>query len=159
MCVFNGDRVIPIDEVRLIAKWMGIAPAQNGFDKKWVWGDGIFFMTSCNTFEEAEKHVLEYLYKKYQSQWNYIMPVLERIGACGYKWTISQSRIDTAIPKNVYHYCTILKPYRELITSIEAVSPMDAVYGAVVTFLKWRENCVFKDTEDEKKFNVNKSES
>jgi hypothetical protein len=66
---------------------------------------------------------------RYHSSWDWLMPVLEKIASLGYKWEIG---ISPYKKESVFHYCKIWS-----IGTIEGVSPLDAVYGAVVEFVKW----------------------
>jgi len=62
----------------------------------------------------------------YHLSWDWLMPVLERIEAIGYKWEIGMSIISPQ------HYCRIWS-----IGTINGISALDATYGAVITFIKW----------------------
>lgn len=64
---------------------------------------------------------------KYHKSWDWLMPVLERIEAKGYRWEIGMSPISSQ-----YHYCKIWS-----IGTIERVYLLDAVYDAVLEFIKW----------------------
>lgn len=64
---------------------------------------------------------------KYHSSWDWLMPVLEKIQAKGHRWEIGMSPYSS-----LYHYCKIWS-----IGTIEKVSLLDAVYSAVLEFIKW----------------------
>ena len=64
---------------------------------------------------------------QYHKSWDLLMPVLERIRVKGYKWEIGMSPISSQ-----YHYCKIWS-----VGTIGGRSPLDAVYGAVLEFIKW----------------------
>lgn len=64
----------------------------------------------------------------FHSSWDWLMPVVEKIGAKGYRWELGMGT-STNSPT---HYCKIWS-----IGSIEGVSPLDAIYGAVIEFIKW----------------------
>ena len=63
---------------------------------------------------------------QYDKSWDWLFPVLEKIEAIGYRWEIGMS---AASP---YHYCKIWS-----IGIIKGISPLDAIYGAVIEFIKW----------------------
>lgn len=64
---------------------------------------------------------------QYHKSWDLLMPVLEKIEAKGYKWEIGMSPFSSS-----HHYCKIWS-----IGTIERVSLLDAVYSAVLEFIKW----------------------
>ena len=64
---------------------------------------------------------------KYHESWDWLMPVLERIEAKGHRWEIGMSPTSSQ-----HHYCKIWS-----IGTIERVSLLDAVYGAILEFIKW----------------------
>lgn len=76
------------------------------------------------TWEDIEEYI-----PSYDKFWDYLFPVLERIETLGYKWEIGMSM------SKPYHYCKIWS-----IGKIEGVSPLDAVYGAVIEFITWFNN-------------------
>lgn len=65
---------------------------------------------------------------RYDVSFNWLMPILEQIESLGYKWQIGCSDIQP------YHWC---KTLTESNISVEGISPKDAMYGAVVEFIKW----------------------
>lgn len=70
-----------------------------------------------------------YIETKYHNSYDYLIPVLEHIESLGYRWEIGQSMCPDI---NRYHYCRIVG-----VKTIEGVSPLDAIYGAVITFINW----------------------
>ena len=68
----------------------------------------------------------------YMSDWNLLFPVLERIEALGYRWEIGNA---PTYQQYRFHYCKI-----HPLASIEGISLLDAVYGAVITFITWFNN-------------------
>jgi len=64
---------------------------------------------------------------QYHKSLDLLMPVLERIRVKGYRWEIGMSPISSQ-----HHYCKIWS-----IGTIERVSLLDAVYDAVLEFIKW----------------------
>jgi hypothetical protein len=65
-------------------------------------------------------------YYKPDADWNQLMLVLERIEAKGHRWEIG---MGSTLP---YHYCRIWAA-----GSYSGDSPIDAVWGAVIEFIKW----------------------
>ena len=84
----------------------------------------------CN--ESTKSHNERYLHHynisqaKYNSSYNWMIPVLEKIESIGYKWEIGMSATSP------YHYCKIWS-----IVTIEGISISDAIYGAIIEFIKW----------------------
>lgn len=66
---------------------------------------------------------------QYNSSWDLLMPVMEKIESIGYRWEIGMSL------KPPFHYCRIWS-----LPKIEGISPIDAVWGAVVEFIEWYNN-------------------
>ena len=64
---------------------------------------------------------------EFHTRLDWLMPVLEKIEAKGYRWEIGMSPISSQ-----HHYCKIWS-----IGTIERVSLLDAVYDAVLEFIKW----------------------
>jgi hypothetical protein len=62
----------------------------------------------------------------YNSSYEWLMPVLEKIESLGYGWDVGVSK------SSHYHYCKIYG-----MDSIEGISPLDAIYGACIEFIKW----------------------
>lgn len=59
----------------LIAQFMGVVPKE--IIGRWMYRDGVFFSTNCATKEEAEKNISNYV--KYDSSWDWIMPVFIKL--------------------------------------------------------------------------------
>lgn len=78
---------------------------------------------------------------KYHESWDWLMPVLEKIEAKGRRWEIGISPYSTS-----HHYCKIWS-----IGTIERVSLLDAVYSAVLEFIKWYNSN--KQTNDNARIN------
>lgn len=75
--------------------------------------------------------VTENLYHlRYHLSWDWLMPVVEKIETLGYKWEIGMSATSP------YHYCKIWS-----IGTIEGISTLDAIYGAIIEFIKWYNSC------------------
>ena len=62
----------------------------------------------------------------YKHSYSLLIPILERIESLGYRWEIGMSTTST------YHYCKIWS-----IGTIEGISPVDAIYWAIVEFITW----------------------
>ena len=65
----------------------------------------------------------------YERSWDWLMPVICKIEALGYRWEIGMS---ATLP---YHYCKIWS-----IGKIEGISPLYAIHGAIIEFIKWYNN-------------------
>ena len=82
---------------------------------------------SCYTSYSEESRTCYHINDiKYDSSWDWLFPILERIEALGYRWEIGMSAISP------YHYCKIWS-----IGKIEGISSLDVVYGAVIEFIKF----------------------
>lgn len=66
-------------------------------------------------------------YFKYNSSYEWLMPVLEKIESLGYGWEIGMQT-----PTSPYHYCKI-----DGMDTIEGIYLLDAIYGACIEFIKW----------------------
>jgi hypothetical protein len=123
-----------IEKNKMILDFMGVKPGFNSFTNKWGWGDGIFFMTSSDTEEEVVESMSEYA--KYNSDWNWIMKVVEEIGLRNFH------------DKNLMGIVTIhglnrtsIRCYinEELINVIDCsgVSGIGSIYDACIEFIEW----------------------
>ena len=103
-----------LESNKLIAEFMGGLFKSNKFtiNDGWVW---LPFENMCKITS-----------LRYNSSWDWLMPVIEKIESFGYRWEVGMS---TTSP---YHYCKIWS-----IGSIEGISSSDAIYGAVIKFIKW----------------------
>jgi len=123
-----------IENNKLIAKFMGLKklyhPTNNLVHKDNVWGDIDNRHKTADISSDCYSSKIGWL--SYHSDWSWIIPVLEKIAAKGYKWEIG---ISPQTKEAVYHYCKIWS-----IGTIEGISPLDAVYGACVEFIKWYNN-------------------
>lgn len=63
---------------------------------------------------------------KYNSSYEWLMPVLEKIESLGYGWEIGTYETSP------YHFCKI-----DGMDTIVGISLLDAIYGACVEFIKW----------------------
>jgi hypothetical protein len=120
------DKVI-LEGNKLIAEFMGAKPC-----KDWQGYDGyehphwLHFQWSNRVQDNLELYSYRYSQLEYHSSWDWLMPIIERIESLGYRWEIGMSTISP------YHYCKIWS-----IGSIEGISPLDAIYGACIEFIKW----------------------
>jgi hypothetical protein len=110
------DKVI-LEGNKLIAEFMGM-------EYHWYPKNNYYARPQHTFFEGNKIWGIEDL--KFHSSWDWLMPVIERIESLGYRWEIGMS---TTSP---YHYCKIWS-----IGSIEGISPLDAIYGACIEFIKW----------------------
>ena len=62
----------------------------------------------------------------FHKDWNLLIPVVEKIEILGFRWEMGMSLTHP------YHYCKIWS-----IGTIEGISPVDAIYGAIVEFITW----------------------
>ena len=65
---------------------------------------------------------------KYHEDWNWLMEVVEKIESLGYRIEI------------VKHICRIYLSNKETIIISENIPKIEAVYSAVVEFIKWYNN-------------------
>jgi hypothetical protein len=108
-----------IEQNKLIAKFMDI-PVSEFHWKDWV-----------SLIIGNEDDAMDYANLTYytpNSNWNQLFPVLEKIEALGYKWEIGMGHYQ----ESRLHYCTMTR-----VGTIEAISPMDAVYNVIIEFIKW----------------------
>lgn len=63
----------------------------------------------------------------FHSSFDWLMEVVEKIELLGYRWEIGMSATTAHS-----HYCRIWS-----IGTIEGISPLDAIYGACLVFIKW----------------------
>lgn len=106
---------------KLIAVFMGWSQ-QLDVEERWygAWFDQHGVRKAWHEFQGYEPLL-------FNESWDWLMPVLERIRVKGYKWEIGMSPISSQ-----YHYCKIWS-----VGTIGGRSPLDAVYSAVLEFIKW----------------------
>ncbi len=106
---------------KLIAEFMGV---RNIDDTKYIENlkemraDGLYFEQGYMTSE-----------LKYDTDWNWLMEVVERINNTG--------RFEVVIQKG---FCYVSDESNELTLSCPASNTLEATYQAVVEFIKWYNN-------------------
>ena len=80
----------------------------------------LFSIKNIELIDNFDKH------KKKRWKPTIIIPVIEKIESIGYKWEIGMSSTSP------YHYCKIWS-----IGTIEGISISDAIYEAIIEFIKW----------------------
>jgi hypothetical protein len=63
---------------RLIVNFMGIRPVYNSYTGTFQWGDGVFFRCGNILYEKTMDDIVAYV--KYSTSWDWIMPVVNKIG-------------------------------------------------------------------------------
>ncbi len=108
---------------KLIAEFMCLKP-KNIFDK-FQWSDGINFTTLCDTFEQSQNDI--YNYVKYSTSWEWLIPVVEKIeekyivDICGKAVSIHENNGEMMVYLCATNYST----------------KIEAVYTACVEFINW----------------------
>lgn len=123
-----------IEKNKMILDFMGVKPIYNSYTNKYTYSDGIYFTVSDDSYDKVMDSMSEY--SKYNSDWNWIMGVVEEIGLRNFH------------DKNLMGIVTIYGLNRtsircyineELINVIDCsdVSGIGATYEAVCEFIEW----------------------
>ena len=102
-----------IENNKLIAEFMGLNLHQ-----------GVWIKSTLAT----ERKICKEDALKYHEDWNWLMEVVEKIESLGYRIEI------------VKHICRIYLSNKETIIISENTPKIEAVYNAVVEFIKWYNN-------------------
>lgn len=114
--IINGNK--------LIAKFMGHEVMCDGISQYICYKTPKFENGRLSGLHNKES--VTDIHNLYNTSWDWLMPVVEKIESLGYKWNISSS---TEYP---YHICNI-----QNMKTIEGISAIDATYGACIEFIKW----------------------
>ena len=113
-----------LEENKLIAEFMGWEKCEDGTTYKFP---NLYPIYNIDDKENTGWISEQISNAEFHTRLDWLMPVLERIEAKGYKWEIGMSPYSTS-----HHYCKIWS-----IGTIERISLLDAVYSAVLEFIKW----------------------
>jgi hypothetical protein len=120
---------------RMILEFMGIKPAFNSFTNKWGWGNSPWFACSYDTEEEVMDAVAGYA--KYDTDWSWIMPVLEKL--CRTRIGDGETIVDYPYP----YTFGMLTPNHKIIVRLQgfgahvADNLIDALFEAVVEAIEY----------------------
>lgn len=131
---FTIDEIVDIDELNnfhkkngIIADYMGLFDKILSTGNIHSWSDSPFFYTTENTKEKVIEKISKYA--KYHTDWNWLMPVVEKIENLGFEFFIVESRCRIAhnTDKSI-----------ETIIDFEIVgTKIEAVYKAVLDYIIW----------------------
>lgn len=123
-----------LENNKLIAEFMGIDNQILSTGDIHSWSDAPFFYITENSKDKVMKGIVKY--SKYHTSWDWLMPVVEKIESTprgkyspNNKPAVSISSISCSI---IYHGNA-----KEVIADIIRPSKIEAVYEAVVEFIKW----------------------
>jgi hypothetical protein len=122
-----------IEGNKLIVDFMGVKPVK-GSDGYFTYSDGVFFSSRNDTREKTMEAIIDYV--KYSEQWNWLMPVVEKINGI----VEDQGSYESA-------YTVTIRPDYVLIWSSENIEEIvkqehggtfiEMTYLAIVEFIKW----------------------
>ena len=113
-----------IENNKLIAEFMGLKPKMESPDV-YVFNDMPYFSVRENNPEDVMNAIVKY--SKYDSDWNWLMPVVEKIESLGN---------DILITSN-YIQITYDKGEKFITIELEGNIKIFAVYNACIEFIKW----------------------
>jgi hypothetical protein len=130
---------------KLILDFMSITPKQYG--DVWSWADAPLYFTHEKTYDKVMENIVEYV--KYNTSWDWLMPVVDRIEKLLYFFSSAPFIDDETNTLSGEYFCTIQylaprnlnMPYFIEITGCS--SKIEAVYKAVVEFIKQINKTVF----------------
>jgi len=111
---------------RLILNFMEVKPHKTG--NTFGWSDMPFYSCNHPTQEEVMQSVSKYV--KYSTDWNALMPVVEKIESI----KVEDYSVLVEISKNI---CTICPAHWEELINIQSNTRIEAVYDAIIDFINW----------------------
>jgi hypothetical protein len=116
------------EKKKLLTEFMGVRPLMNGPDRYHL-SDMPFFSTTNDTPEDCLKSYIEY--SKYDTSWDWIMPVICKIESLGYY-------VDSVYcPETRKAACFIFKDGHMVVDIKDELSKLDALFAAAVDFVKY----------------------
>ena len=112
-----------IENNKLIAEFMGVFDKILSTGNIHSWSDAPFYYTTEDTKEKVIKNICKY--SKYDSDWNWLMQVVEKI---------EKLKCTVVIEKNI---CRIHKGGLHFGHAYKFETKIEAVYNACLEFIKW----------------------
>ena len=118
---------------KLIAEFMGVFDKILSTQNIHSWSDAPFYYTTENSKEKVIENISNYV--KYDTDWNWLMSVVEKIESIVWE-EINDTSFNVTI--GATSYCVIQDNNGGMIEIIgEGKSKLESVYNACVEFVKW----------------------
>jgi len=124
-----------LESNKLIANFMNVQPIQ--YDEHYQWNDGVYFSVSGVEKDKVLQHIYEYV--KYAESWDWLMPVVEKITSISLLDNVNECNyiyIGFDYEDNS-HYVNLYHGEDAQINGFSKTDKIEAVYAAVVEFIKW----------------------
>lgn len=129
-----------IENNKLIAEFMGVFDKILSTGNIHSWSDAPFYYTTEDTKGKVIKNICKY--SKYDSDWNWLMEVVEKIESLGYRtltenecFMITKNKLEPFDVRSKDDYSTIFSDNYE-INHYESTK-LTNTYTAIVEFIKW----------------------
>ena len=121
-----------IENNKLIAEFMGVFDKILSTGNIHSWSDAPFYYTTEDTKGKVIKNICKY--SKYDSDWTWLMPVVEKIEQLknGYGFTFSVKISGNYCTIESYNYSLIVR-----IVECNNITKFKSVYNACIEFIKW----------------------
>ena len=113
---------------KLIAEFMGLKPKMESPDV-YVFNDMPYFSVRENNPEDVMNAIVKY--SKYDSDWNWLMEVVEKIESLNF---VVQIHLNSCFIKESEHFINNKAIWRG---KNHAKTKIEAVYNACIEFIKW----------------------
>ena len=121
-----------VENNKLIAEFMGVFDKILSTGNIHSWGDAPFYYTTEDTKEKVIKNICKY--SKYDSDWNWLMKVVDKIESF-----VLNDGNSFNVTIGATNYCVIQDSYGEIYENIEdsEETKLLTVYKAIIKFIKW----------------------
>jgi len=122
----------------LTAAWVRLHPEESEFNKLFIEHKRIY----SHFYEQFDIEIpfIDYHYNlRYHSSWDWLMPVVEKIEAMGYKTVLATSEWGNKYYQNIITGVGIIKETIENPSKFmgQSDTKIEAVYKATIEFIKW----------------------
>lgn len=121
-----------VENNKLIAEFMGVFDKILSTGNIHSWSDAPFYYTTEDTKEKVIKNICKY--SKYDSDWNWLMKVVDKIESF-----VLNDGNSFNVTIGATNYCVIQDSYGEIYENIEdsEETKLLTVYKAIIKFIKW----------------------
>ena len=121
-----------VENNKLIAEFMGVFDKILSTGNIHSWSDAPFYYTTEDTKEKVIKNICKY--SKYDSDWNWLMKVVDKIESF-----VLNDDNSFNVTIGATNYCVIQDSYGEIYENIEdsEETKLLTVYKAIIKFIKW----------------------
>jgi hypothetical protein len=127
-----------MEENRMIAAFMGAKYYEAWECPVYGWPEPVYDFGEPENYPTKDcNRCWEPYLLRYDTDWNWLMPVVEKIESLGYNVDICQTTVDIFKKTN----------WNDEVVCKKEASKLEAVYSAVLSFLKWYNENQIKNRE------------